>query len=80
MVSIQKMCEQGDLAGLRGALDHPKVLDGHDAPSLAERAEWNRLHPEANDRHDDGSKTGHTLIEIAAANGHLGEFSPSLSH
>lgn len=82
MVTIQEMCEVGDLGGLRTALGVPEAAQGSGwgTTALLDLAAGNKLHPEANDRHQNGTKTEHTLVEIAATHGQLGRCFPVCYH
>lgn len=86
MATPQALCKDGDLPGLRvffGELPPPLVAispangsasgmkKGNMVVTAAFKA-WRELHPEANVRLDDNTEEGHTLLEIAAANGHIG--------
>lgn len=73
MATLVEYCKQGNIAKLRKEFDLPDLgSDQRDSNSLDVTA-WHQRHPALNSRHDDGSTTGHTLVEIAAANGRIGE-------
>lgn len=82
MVTLQTMCKEGDLVGLRNFFcerpppavpfvansETAETSDIGDSTDTALEA-WRKIYPEANSR-----LNGQTLIEIASASGHIGAF------